>query len=240
LYISADDPLAIAVVEAIRTGNVVALKQLLSGHPGLATARIGSDDPARVSRTLLHIATDWPGHFPNGKATVAALIEAGAEVNARFSGPHVETPLHWAASTNDVDVLKVLIDSGADLEAPGGVIGGGPPLADATAFGQWEAALELVKRGARTTLWDAATLGLMDRLEAFFEGEPPKPEDVTKAFWGACHGGQRPAAEYLLSRGADINWVPGWEQKTPLDAARRSKADELAEWLCDRGAKTAR
>ena len=51
--------------------------------PDLAGARIG--DP-NTSRSLLHAATDWPGHYPNGPAVVALLVEAGAEVNARFVG----------------------------------------------------------------------------------------------------------------------------------------------------------
>lgn len=42
-----------------------------------------------------------------------ALVDAGADVNARFRGPHAETPLHWAASTDDVDVLDALIGCGA-------------------------------------------------------------------------------------------------------------------------------
>ena len=238
-YISTKVPIAIAVVEAIHTGDLPTLKRLLAENPDLATARLGDDDPCGMSRTLLHVVTDWPGHFPNGAATVAALIEAGAEVNARFTGPHTETPLHWAASSNDLDVLDALVDGGANIEAPGGVIGGGPPLADATAFAQWDVAHRLVQRGAKTTLSDAATLGLMDRLEAYFAGEPPTPDEVTRAFWGACHGGQRRSAEYLLARGADMNWIPGWEKKTPLDAARRSDADELVECLLDLGAKSA-
>ena len=81
-----------------------------------------------MSRTLLHVATDWPGHFPNGAATIAALVEAGADVNARFTGPHTETPLHWAASSDDVAVLDALLDAGANIESPGAVIGGGTSL----------------------------------------------------------------------------------------------------------------
>ena len=46
------------------------------------------------------------------------------------------------------------------------MIAGGPPLTDARAFGQWRAAHRLVERGARTTIDDATTLGLQDRLEA--------------------------------------------------------------------------
>jgi 3-Oxoacyl-[acyl-carrier-protein (ACP)] synthase III C terminal/Ankyrin repeat len=94
------------------------------------------------------VVTDWPGHYPNRAATVAALVAAGAEVNARFTGPHAETPLHWAASSDDVPVLDALLDAGADIDAPGAVIGGGAPLSDATAFGQWNAARRLVERGA--------------------------------------------------------------------------------------------
>jgi uncharacterized protein len=88
-------------------------------------------------------------------------------------------------------------------------------------------------------LWNAAALGLMDRLEAELDGPtPPSADEVTNAFWCACHGGQRPAAEYLLSRGADLEWV-GHDHLSALDAARRSGADALAEWLVDQGAKPA-
>jgi len=241
VYIDTEDPLAVAVVTAIHTGDLAALKRLLDENPGLVEARLGDARPGGMSRTLLHVATDWPGHFPGGAATVAALVEAGADVNARFAGPHTETPLHWAASSDDVDVLDALLDAGADIEAPGGVIGGGPPLWDARAFGQWRAAHRLVERGARTNLDDAATLGLMDRIESCFATDsPPGRDEVTRSFWGACHGGQRRAAEFLLARGADINWIPGWEQMTPLDAARRSEAGELVNWLCGQGARSAK
>src|SRR5688572_1533614 len=56
------DPLAHDAMKAIHKGDLTALRQLLAEHPALAAARIidrkGSD------RTLLHVATDWPGHFP--------------------------------------------------------------------------------------------------------------------------------------------------------------------------------
>ncbi len=185
------------------------------------------------------MATDWPGHFPNGPEAVAALIEAGAHVGARFTGPHTETPLHWAASSDDVAVLDALLDAGADIEAGGGVIGNGTPLADAVAFDQWNAARRLVDRGAQPNLWQAAGLGLMDRVEAFFVPETaPTSEEITGAFWLACHGGQRTTAEFLLDRGAEINWI-GYDELTPLDAARRSNADQLAAWLVGQGGEPA-
>lgn len=252
VYLAPDDPLAIRTVSAIKSGDLVSLSRLLAEYPNLASQRIldskSSNEP-QPSRSLLHLVTDWPGHFPHGPEIAALLIAAGADVNARFDGQYQETPLHWAASSDDVAVLDVLLDHGADIEAPGAVIGGGSPLADAAAFGQWKAAGRLVERGARTCLWQAAALGLMDRVAGHFAGNPlpawtiraphsltGPPDEVTHAFWSACYGGQQPAAEFLFARGADINWL-GYDHLTPLAAARRCGATGLVEWLIAQGAK---
>ena len=233
------DPLARAAVRAIHRGDVEELRRLLAENPELATARLGDAGPDGMTRTLLHVAADWPGHFPNGAESVKVLVEAGADVNAPFTGPHSETPLHWAASSNDLDVLDALLDAGADIEAFGGVIGSGPPLADARAFLQLEAAQRLIERGARVGLHDAATRGLMDHLRACLTASSPASDDLNGAFWGACHGGELGAAELLLAHGADINWIPDWENLTPLDAAVRSGATELVAWLRERGGREA-
>ncbi len=134
--VGTEHPVAVAAVAAVHAGDLATLKRLLREHPWLATSRLGDDDPEGMSRTLLHVVADWPGHFPNGAASVAALVGAGADVDARFRGPHAETPLHWAASSDDVEVLDALLDARADIEAPGAVLGGGPPLADARGFKQ--------------------------------------------------------------------------------------------------------
>lgn len=237
--LAADDPLVVEATQLVHVGDLDRLAQLLNESPSLAGAHIGVC-PDGMSRTLLHAATDWPGHFPNNSQVVQLLIDAGADVNARFTGPHTETPLHWAASSDDVDVIDVLLDNGADIEAPGAVIAGGTPLADATAFGQWNAARRLIERGARSNMFESATLGLLDRIEPLFEADsPPTAGDVTGAFWGACHGGQLATAEYLLELGADHDWVSSWDATTPLDAARRSEASDVVEWLLALGARSA-
>jgi hypothetical protein len=54
-----EDPLAMAAIEAIRGGDLDRLRRLLADHAGLATARVGGPDG--TTRSLLHVATDWPG-----------------------------------------------------------------------------------------------------------------------------------------------------------------------------------
>jgi hypothetical protein len=241
LSIQADDARAVALVAAIQSGDVETLQRCFRDDPGLATARIV--DRRGVSRTLIHVVADWPGHFPNGSGTVAVLVAGGADVNARVVHPGThgspETALHWAASSNDVAVLDALLDAGADIEAPGAVFTGGTPMSDAVVFKQWSAARRLLARGATTTIWQAAALGLLDRVRECCSLEPPPVGgQITNAFWNACRGGQQPTAEYLLDRGADPNWV-GHEDKTPLDVAHECRDDDLIQWLRARGAKPA-
>ena len=228
--LSPDAPPALELTEAIRSGSAADVEALLGRHPALARARLG--DPERgQSRTVLHVVTDWPGNVPEAAAKIRALVAAGADIGARFTGPHAETPLHWAASSDDVEALDALIDAGADIEADGAVIGGGTPLADAVAFGQWKAARRLLERGARTTLWQAAALGLVDRVrDELAATPPPGQEALDNALWCAAHGGRRETAEMLLQRGADPSWI--WHDRlTAAQAAERSEAHDLAAWL---------
>ena len=51
-------------------------------------------------------------------------------------------------------------------------------------------------------------------------------------------GDSRPAAEYLFNRGVNIHWI-GYDNLTPLVAARRNGANELVAWLFHRGGRSA-
>lgn len=236
--LSAEDPIAVAVVDAIRGGDLAKLERLLSENAALAASGVREED---ATRSLLHVATDWPGHFPNVGESIRLLLKSGAEVNRGIKGQDTETALHWAASSNDVDAIDALIDGGADLNARGAVIAGGDPLEDAIGFQNWNAARRLAERGAKTNLGDEAALGLMDRIVQRFESATsPSKESVTYSFWNACCAGQLEAAKYLLSRGADINWVPDWCEETAMDGAIGSKNEDLIRWLTDTGAVTSK
>jgi ankyrin repeat protein len=242
-WLPSDDQVAVELRLAVHAGDVAAVHRLLLANPTLAMSRLGG--PRGGSGTALHLVTDWPGYFPNGPEIARLLIDAGADPNARTTGqnpepgPGDETPLHYAASSDDVDVAEALIDGGADIEAPDGSIG--TPLANAVGYGCWHVARLLAARGAKVdAAWEAAALGMLDRLAAILGTDPP-PQDVSQAFWHACGAGQRRAAEYLLARGADLNWEPEYAHGTPLDAASGlgTMQENVISWLRERGARSA-
>ena len=227
------DPRTEAAVAAIRSGDVTALAAVLTDAPDLARLPV----PGYGGRTLLHVATDWPGYLPNGPQVVRVLIEHGADPNHRGgNNDKGETPLHWAASSDDVDVARALLEGGANPEAPDGSIG--TPLDNAIGYGCWHVADLLATSGARIDqLWHAAALGRLDRLEELLASGADH-DQICQAFWHACSASQRRAAERLLAAGADIDWTPDYADGTPLDAAgdKSTRQQNVIEWLRERGA----
>lgn len=231
-----DEPLAVELTAILKQGDAGRLSQLLVADRGLAGAVV--EDAKGGGRSLLHLFADWPGHNPNPGPIVRALAAHGADLDAPAIGMwHREAPLHWAASSDDVQLVDALLDAGADIERPGSSINGGSPLSCAVGYGQWAAARGLVERGARTLLWHEAALGLMERIAQRFEAEPhPGAEELSGAFWNACHGGQLTVAKRLLMHGADLNWPAPWSGQTALDIAEKSGRGDIATWLAGKGA----
>src|SRR5271156_5783057 len=158
-----DEPLAVELTAALKQGEVERLIRLLAADPGLAFCVV--ENPDGGGRSALHLFADWPGHNPNAAAIVQTLAAAGADLDAPAVGMwHRETPLHWAASNDDVTLVDALLDAGADIEHVGPSINGGSPLSCAVGYGQWAAARRLVERGAQTMLWHEAALGLLSAI----------------------------------------------------------------------------
>lgn len=233
------DPVANELVVAIEGGDLDNLQRLITSRPELASARmIGRKGLEGGWQTPLHASAGWPGYHPNAPAAVGLLIGAGADPNDDTGGDLPETPLHWAASNDDLEVAAALIDGGADLNTPGGSIG--TPMDNAIGYACWNVARLLVDRGAVVAEpWHAAALGMLSPLERLL-GDDPDPATVSQAFWHACAGAQRRAAEYLLGRGADLNWVPDYAEGTALDAAsgEGTRRENVMSWLRDLGARS--
>jgi uncharacterized protein len=182
LVLSHGDPVAGALIAAIHRGDLDALRALVAARPELASARlVGRHGLDGGWRTPLHATADWPGYFPDAPAAVGILLGAGADPNDDTGGDRPETPLHWAASNDDLEVAIALIDGGANVEIPGGSIG--TPLDNAIGYGCWHVARLLVERGATVAKpWHAAALGMLDRLHELL-GDDPDTEVMSQAFW---------------------------------------------------------
>ncbi|HUN32623.1 MAG TPA: ankyrin repeat domain-containing protein [Trebonia sp.] len=232
-----DDPVAVELLTAIRGGDIAEVERLLARHPGLERARV-TGRRGRW-RNPLHMVTDWPGFFQNGPEIVRVLIAAGADPDDRGAEPRSETPLHSAASSDDVEVAEVLIDGGANIHGPEGSIG--TPLANAVGYACWQVARLLVARGARIEeLWQAAALGDRARLEELLNTDPPPAKDaIDSAFWHACRAGHVRIAATLFDRGADIDFAleqAGGQTPVQVVTSTDTRHQAMRSWLRDHGA----
>lgn len=211
-----------AATEAIKTGNVSALSRLLREHPQLPYVR------GPGSKTCLNLVSDWPGRWHRRLESAALLIDAGANVNARMGDPATgETTLQGAVSCYDAALTDLLVEAGSPVN---GLNDDRRPLAQALFYGADEAAAVLVRHGAKIDLEFAAGLGRLDLLPTFFDAggnllptagahHPPVndpvppdekagPELLDQALAYAVFSGQAEAAEYLISRGANVRAQP--------------------------------
>jgi ankyrin repeat protein len=97
------------VFEAAALGRVERVRDLLASDPTLAIARSADGFSA------LH----YPAFFGRGEAAAAAqaLLAAGADVNARSDNAFSVLPIHSAVAGGLDEVVAVLVDSGADVNA---------------------------------------------------------------------------------------------------------------------------
>jgi hypothetical protein len=81
---------------------------------------------------------------------------------------------------------------------------------------------------------------MLERMEQLLGSRAHSTAEVSQAFWHACAAGQRRAAEYLLTRGADLDWIPEYADGTPLDAAGSlgTQKENVVTWLRERGASS--
>jgi hypothetical protein len=243
-------PQVLAALDAIRAGDAAALASLLDAQPELA------------------------GHVHNGAWTT--LLEAIAQPDVIGDGLHVdlgtdprvvqlladrgadlEGPLNLAACFNRAELVRLLLDAGADA-APD-PSRGLTPLETAIFHGAREAAGLLAERGiSPLALWTAAGLGRVDLLEQLLDtpqaaahrpnlsdvGWPPGPpagEDgqtiLDEALGHAAHNGRDDAVQWLLAHGADVDGAP-YLGLTPLHFAAQFGRVSTVRLLLEHGADT--
>lgn len=222
------DPVARRLVAAIKGGDLDDLRATLADNPSLARCVV--ENPDGGGRSTLHLLADAPGFRPRSPETLAVLAAAGADLDAAAEGMyHRETPLHWAASNDDVVLIDALLDAGADIEAPGSSIGGGPPIQSAIGYGMDRAVARLYERGATVTLVHYVALGLVDRARE--ASRAAGQDELGGALWNACARGDVVIARLLVEQGADLGWIAPWDGLSPLDVARDRQQTHLVESL---------
>jgi ankyrin repeat protein len=192
-------------------------------------------------------AEDHPIHLAAERDDVQLvrdLLKGDATLlNRRDAGGR--TPLHRAVRRSAHEVIALLLDRGADIDATDSRGAQGIDLAvwsrTTLATGDFHTARLLLSRGATCDLTIAAALGDLDRVTALLDQNPACVREVRangkRPLSAAVKFGRREIARLLLERGADPNWP---ESDAPrgasLHTAARAGDRELVELLLARGA----
>jgi hypothetical protein len=241
-----------SAVDAIVTGDAVRLAALLKAHPELARARSTRDHHS----TLLHYVSangveDFRQITPkNIVASTRLLLDAGADVNAAsdaYGGGStalglVATSVYPEQAGVQIELLETLLAHGAKIEGKQAGNDHGVVLG-CLANGQPAAARFFADRGAPLNLVEAAGVGKLDRVRAFFDeqGQPlasVAPGQIDSALQYAAGYGHAGVVSFLIDRGARVNMADDGGQ-APLHWATFGPHVEVTRILLTNGASVA-
>lgn len=176
---------------------------------------------------------------------VKKLLEEGRNLSTWFKDE--STPLYCAVAKENGDLLKLLLEKGADVNFSNRY-NFGAPLHCACERGRCDFVKLLLEYGAEvnklscpirnTALYVASEKGHLDIVEVLLakkadtslvNNQDETPLDV------ACQNGHLEVVKALVDNGADVNWSGRWEG-TPLIYACQEHHFEIAKLLLDSGA----
>jgi len=170
------------------------------------------------------------------------------------------TPLHVASERNSVEIIADLVRAGARFEEKY-AHSGHTALSWAITVGSFKAANKLVELGDEPDLFCAAGLGMLEKVQSFWNGDEVRPspsktgssrwsddgktrlpcpperdeDQISDALYIASRAGRLDVARWLLDHGADPNWR-GFQEASCLAWAEFSGNPELCALLRERGA----
>ena len=198
---------------AIDRVDLPTVTNMLRSNPSLAKVRYYTEDSPQTGASFLTRNMDpWVQWSPERRADNVAiaklLIEHGADIEGfgGYAWSSSGRSLHVAANHNNVGVIRLLLDAGAD---PNSLARDRTPIQWAVGQGPRVAAgaEALIKGGANYTLLDLVQLKLLDRLQ-----------------------------EELGEQINDLFPIAGAEPTSLLHAAVRSNLPQVVEWLLEQGA----
>jgi ankyrin repeat protein len=234
-----------AAVDAIVSGDLTMLENLLSEHPQLATARSTREHGA----TLLHYVSangveDYRQKTPPNIVQIATLLlRAGADVNAEseaYGGRSTTlgltaTSYHPEAAGVQLELLNLLLENGAAIDPSDG----GSAVNGCLRNGRGQAAEFLASRGARLDLEGASGVGRLDIVKAFFDGAGQLKLGATQTqmnagFAWACEFGRTEVVAFLLHMGIDADAQLKQGGETGLHWAAHGAHVEIVRLLLER------
>jgi len=240
--ININDAIFLQAVEAIDTGNISLLKDLLDKHPRLVHNRAGTSDEEGYFKDpyLLWFVADNPIRHPKLPANIteitASIIQKQKQENVSTMQFQLDYTLGLVATGRiaresgvQIALMDLLIDEGA---TPGKGAG-------ALAHGNKEAAAHLIKRGGQLTLSVALGLDRMNDVMRLLNDATASEKQtalMTAAFYGKAD-----MIDLLLKHGADPNGFiespSGFHSHaSPLHQAVASGSLESVKRLVEAGA----
>jgi ankyrin repeat protein len=200
---------------------------IFAGANVRATTRLGTYTP-------LYLASQQ-GHA----GIIQALVKAGGDVKA--GTPNGTTPLMVAATSGDVDAVRVLVDNGADVNAKDGVRQQ-TPVMYAAAANRAAVITLLASKGADLKATNKVSdLANLSREGAGFGGNPQVPGGGAPGQGGGPGAQAAPASRRAPMPGVDRNYqlnelIVAQGGLTPLLYAVRQGFRESSEALLTAGA----
>ncbi|HSI72591.1 MAG TPA: ankyrin repeat domain-containing protein [Fimbriimonas sp.] len=235
-----------ALLDSLSAGESAALERAApyaSSPFQLAQAQLviareyGFDSWARLKRHVEEAPDRQVAFFAAVKAgdrerVGSLLAEDPTLVRVRDKGSFDAPALNLAASRNDIPLIDLLLDHGADPDAKSTWWAGGFCPLD---FADEETSRHLIRRGARLTAHAAARLGLASELQALVTADPGVVHERGGDGQMPLHFAKTPeVVDVLVDAGADVDARDVDHEGTP--AQHQIRNDAVLRRLLERGA----
>ena len=180
------------------------------------------------------------------RKVIEVLLEFGADINAE--GPMNGTALGYSAARNDYRSVLILLDAGAEIDAPVGPSNVAPLLL-ASAKGHYQVVQILLEKGAdangnppyRSPLIAASAKGLKAVVQLLLEkgadANAQSRGNYSSALEAASAEGHKEVVQLLLEKGADIYALSWSSYSSALEVASAEGHEEVVQMLVERGAE---
>ena len=237
-YEDIQDPLFRQAVEAVDTGNILLLGDLLTRHPGLINQQTHSPGGGYFENPyLIYFVADNPirnPQLPDNVLEVITLLIENVNQHATNKKQQLDYTLGLITtgripreSGKQIAMMDLLIDAGATAGEGYGAL----------AHGNIDAARHLIKRGGKYTLAAAVCFNEKDKVKELLSDA--NPGEVLIALTAAAFYGNAEMVSLLLEAKASPNGYPAngfHTHATPLHQAVCSGSLESVRLLVKAGA----